>query len=74
MDLDLAGRDALAELPAILSVDPELRVLIYSGSCDDELAERCLHTGAWGLIGKHQDPAEVLNAIRRVARGEVVLP
>lgn len=72
MDLDLAGHNALLDLPRIVSELPDLRVLIYSGSFDGDLAERCLNSGAWGLVGKHHDPADVLLAIRRVANGEAV--
>lgn len=74
MDLDLGGQNAMEALPGLISQLPNLRVIIYSGSYTHDVIDQCLDSGAWGLVGKHADPSEVLRAIRVVAHGGVYFP
>jgi len=50
------------------------RVLIYSGHSDPRIIAQARERGASGYVGKHETPAIVLDAIRRVHAGETVFP
>ena len=63
---DQSGVDALA---AIKSRFPDLAVLILSGFSETHYATALLRQGASGYLNKECDPAEIVNAIRTVARG-----
>lgn len=75
LDLTMpAGKDPLTALRELLGASPDVRVLVFSGHDDLDAQSAALDAGAWGLVSKHGEPSEVLAAIRKVARGEVVLP
>jgi two-component system, NarL family, invasion response regulator UvrY len=63
---DQSGVDALA---AIRARAPELPVLILSGFPEAHYATAMLRKGASGYLNKDCDPADVVTAIRTVARG-----
>ena len=63
---DQSGVDALA---AIRARAPELPVLILSGFPEAHYATAMLRQGASGYLNKDCDPADVVTAIRTVARG-----
>lgn len=72
LDLDLGGDSSLDFLPELLN-QSEARVLILTGSHDNKLLERAVILGAKGIVLK-DEPAEVLlEAIKRVHRGELWL-
>lgn len=52
---------------------PSVQVLILTIYDDDDLVARCLTAGAAGYILKDAPPADVVNAIQTVARGEQYL-
>lgn len=52
---------------------PSLPVLVLSMHDESIYAERALHAGATGYVSKQAAPAAILDAIRRVARGEIFL-
>jgi len=63
---DQSGVDALA---AIRARAPELPVLILSGFPEAHYATALLRQGASGYLNKDCDPADVVTAVRTVARG-----
>jgi len=63
---DQSGVDALA---AIRARAPQLPVLILSGFPETHYATAMLRQGAAGYLNKDCDPADVVKAIRTVARG-----
>lgn len=74
LDLTMEGHNPLAALRALNEADDKIRVIVFSGISDPDVIEEALDAGAWGFIDKAQDPQVVLDSIRRVAAGEVVLP
>jgi DNA-binding NarL/FixJ family response regulator len=74
LDLTMEGQDPIAALAEMTDRDDHVRVIVFSGVSDERLIEEAMNAGAWGYVDKAQDPGRVLDAIRRVGAGEVVLP
>jgi two-component system NarL family response regulator len=74
MDLLLSGISGIAATEQLLVAAPAARVLIFSTFARDEEVYRALRGGAKGYLLKTAPRAEVLSAIRTVARGENYLP
>ncbi|GAA1622334.1 response regulator transcription factor [Catellatospora bangladeshensis] len=75
MDIRMPGLDGLAAT-AHISADPALagtRVLILTTFELDEYVFTALRAGAAGFLGKSTEPADLLQAIRTVHRGESLL-
>jgi two-component system, NarL family, nitrate/nitrite response regulator NarL len=73
LDYDLGeefGTDLLRELH-----EPEsgLRVLMVTAGMRDSVTLNALNTGVAGVILKHSGPGQLMDAIRRVAKGEMWL-
>jgi len=74
LDLTMDGQDPLSALADMAKADDRARVIVFTGVSDDKIIDQAMEAGAWGYVDKTQDPGQVLDAIRRVAAGEVVLP
>lgn len=74
LDLTMEGKDPLEAVIELSQRRPGTRVVIYSGSSEAEHVDRAIAAGAWGYVDKLAEPGRVVDAIRRVARGEIVLP
>ena len=73
VDLTMPGEpDALEAISRAAGLFPELRIIAYSGYDDQETRTRAMDAGAWGLISKSCLPQDLLNGIRKVAKGELV--
>jgi DNA-binding NarL/FixJ family response regulator len=70
LDLDLEGSSSIEILPQLLQ-DSGARVLILSGNRDQGLLTQAVKLGARGVIGKEAPADVVLDAIRRVHRGDM---
>lgn len=73
LDLKMPGRDPLAAAAELGDMLPSTRVLFCTGYADSETVSRALDAGAWGFVDKASEPDRIMQAIRRVAKGEVVL-
>ena len=73
LDIDMPGRDAFEAIGLVGGQCPEVRVVMLSGHVRLDLINRAFEAGAWGYVAKTQDLAELLEAVRRVAAGEVVM-
>ncbi len=75
MDIRMPGLDGLAAT-AHITADPALaatRVLILTTFELDEYVYTALRAGAAGFLGKSTEPADLLEAIRTVHRGDALL-
>ncbi len=75
MDIRMPDLDGLAAT-RLITADEDLagvRVLILTTFEIDEYVYRALRAGASGFLGKSAEPAELLDAIRLIDRGEALL-
>lgn len=73
MDIDMPGVDTFSIVER-LSVDaPRVRVVMFSGHVNRAFIDRALDCGVWGYLSKNDDVARIIDGIRGVARGEIVL-
>ncbi|MBM2816673.1 MAG: response regulator with a DNA-binding domain [Ignavibacteria bacterium] len=69
LDISMPGKDGLDTLKDIKMEKPELPVLIFTVYPEEQYAIRLLKAGAAGYINKESSPEELIDAIRKVARG-----
>jgi len=74
LDYHLPGEDGLMVCLGIKAEMPPPGVLLYSAYADASLIVPALLAGVDGIVSKGAPAAELFDAIRRVARGEPVLP
>ena len=68
-DLHLPGISGLEITDRIVKGDYGCRVVVVSVLQDGPMPKRLIEAGAWGYVGKGGDAAELLRAVRDVARG-----
>ncbi|HYL61255.1 MAG TPA: response regulator transcription factor [Candidatus Methylomirabilis sp.] len=73
MDCALPGMSGLEATRKILGARPETAVLMLSMHSEDTLVKQALDAGARGYILKNAADLDLVNAIKRAARGERVL-
>lgn len=73
MDLRMPGIDGLAAIKRIRSVWPHMGMLILTTYNEDDLMISGLRAGAQGYLLKDADMHKVLNAVRVVAHGEMLV-
>lgn len=69
LDLTMPGCDGLELLKEIKREHPRLPILVLSMHPEDQFAVRALKAGASGYLTKESAPAELVEALRRVAAG-----
>ncbi|MBF0179910.1 MAG: response regulator transcription factor [Magnetococcales bacterium] len=69
LDLSLPDMDGIRLLQQVRAKHPRLAILVLTLHADTALAARVLKLGAAGYATKDQDPAHIIDAMRRVARG-----
>jgi two-component system, NarL family, invasion response regulator UvrY len=74
LDIELTDRDSIDTLRAIRHVRPDQPVLMLAGRTDSACAVNLLRAGASGCLSKGAEPAEMVRAVRLVARGHCYLP
>jgi two-component system invasion response regulator UvrY len=70
LDISLPGRSGIDVLKQLKCIKPKLPVLILSMHPEEQYAVRSLRAGAAGYLTKESAPDELLNAIKKVAKGE----
>nr|WP_275889470.1 response regulator transcription factor [Nakamurella flavida] len=73
MDVRMPGTDGIEATRQVVERAPRSRVLILTTFDLDEYAFAGLHAGASGFLLKDVEPAELISAIRTVARGDAVI-
>lgn len=74
MDMDLPVLHGIDATRAILAHDEGIKVLVLSSSDDREQVLAAIRAGACGYLLKTVAPSELAESVRRVSRGELVLP
>ena len=69
LDVSMPGSAFVETLRELRKQHPSLRVLVLSVHPEDQWAMRALQAGAAGYLTKDHSPEQLLEAIRRVARG-----
>jgi NarL family two-component system response regulator LiaR len=73
IDLTMPGKDPIVVMREMSKLWPQTRAVAYSGFDDPELVDRVVDAGAWGFVSKHEGVDRILEAVRRVARGEMAV-
>lgn len=74
LDASMPGKDPFEAASELAAAFPEVKTIFYSGHNDREIIERVKSVGARGFVTKGGDPTIVLQAVREVAAGRVVIP
>lgn len=72
LDLQIPGPDGVEVTASVLRTDPSARVLILSASGEQDDVLEAVKAGATGYLVKSASREELLDAVRRVARGDSV--
>jgi len=70
LDLNLPGMGGLEVIRRLKIEDPDVRILVLSMHDDAMYAMRALQAGASGYVSKNEAPAQILEAIGRIAEGQ----
>lgn len=73
LDIAMPQRDGLDVLKALKAEFPRLPVLMLSTYPDRQYAVRSLKLGAAGYLNKSADSEQMIEAIRKVARGQLFI-
>jgi len=69
LDVSMPGATFVETLERLRELHPTVRILVLSVHPEDQWAVRALRAGASGYLTKDQSPEQLVQAIRRVARG-----
>lgn len=72
LDLQIPGPNGVEVTQSVLRTDPGARVLILSASGEQDDVLEAVKAGATGYLVKSASVAELVDAVRRVARGDSV--
>jgi DNA-binding NarL/FixJ family response regulator len=73
LDYDLGDEQGSALLDEMKGRHPGVRILMVTAGMNDAGTLRAFQTGASGIFLKHSPPAELVDAIHKVMRGEMWL-
>ena len=73
LDLNMPGPDTLEMIPTILEASPGTAIVVLTMQKEPAFARRALQSGAKGFVIKHSAAAELVGAVRAVARGETYI-
>lgn len=70
MDIEMGGGDAFEAVQDVVRQCPDTKVIMLSAHLRDHYIDAAFTAGAWGYVCKSDEPASILEAVRKVARGE----
>jgi len=73
LDLMMPGLNGLQVLKQIKTLSPKTRVLVYSNHGDPAYVHQALEYGATGYLLKDSSTTELVEAVRKVAAGQLFL-
>jgi two-component system nitrate/nitrite response regulator NarL len=74
VDYQMPDLDGMAVVHAVVRDQLPTRVLLLSAVTDSSVVYRALEEGAAGYLSKESSRAEIVDAVRRVAKGSTVVP
>jgi DNA-binding NarL/FixJ family response regulator len=74
MDMNMPELGGLEAIGQILHQNPAARILVLTSFGEKERVSAALQAGALGYLLKDSSPDDLLNAIRTVQRGNLVIP
>lgn len=74
LDLRMPRRDGLHAIVDLIAVDSQARILVLSNYSGGDDVGTALQNGAYGFIKKDMPLDSILDGIRRVSQGELVVP
>lgn len=74
MDINLPNMDGIAATGSLVSTDPDAKVLVLASSDEKSQVVDAIRAGASGYLLKTAAPDEVVDAITRINKGELVFP
>jgi DNA-binding NarL/FixJ family response regulator len=69
LDLSMPGRSGMELIKLVKSEKPKLRILVLSMHQETQYAVRAIKSGASGYLTKESAPAQLVQAIRKIAAG-----
>ncbi|WP_349342695.1 response regulator transcription factor [Marinobacter sp. MMG032] len=73
MDMSMPGCSGLELIEKLCRRAPDTKILVLSMHREDHYAIRTIRAGARGFITKTRPPDELLDALRRVAKGDLYI-
>jgi len=73
LDIAMPGEGGLSMLHRLIQRDPEAKVLVLSMYDDELMAIKAMEAGACGFVTKGARPSLILEAVQKVAAGEVFI-
>lgn len=73
LDIDMPGKDPFAALQEMSEQCPDTRAIVFSGHVSPDLVRCAIESGAWGYVSKSDGEESLVDAMQRVANGELVL-
>lgn len=73
MDLSMAGLGGLEATRRLIRREAQAKIIILSVHHESVYIQRALSAGARGYVCKHAHPERLIEAIRRVAQGEIYI-
>ena len=74
VDLQLSDGNGLELVHELRAMNPEGHTIVLTADTDKRHHAQAVEAGAAGIITKSAQPSEIINAIRQVHAGELVLP
>jgi DNA-binding NarL/FixJ family response regulator len=73
MDLTMPDMGGMESIRRIRAQDPDARIVVFTMHDDALVASRALRAGVSGYVTKTSAPLELVEAVRKAARGEIHL-
>ena len=74
MDVMMPGKDGVEACRDILDLLPETKVLMLTASTEDDAVIEAIAAGATGFVQKFSGSDELVDAVRGVAEGRLMIP
>jgi len=70
VDIEMPGIDPFEAIDNLRHTNPDVKAIILSAYVRDHYISAAFDAGAWGYFCKSDDPAEIIEGVRKVKKGE----